>query len=68
MALIKDSVFQMVVSVSFLFFYGCAKRSQFSISAIRLVMTYIVLLEFNIFLPLWITFNTLRSREMNKVS
>ena len=57
----------MILQFSFLFYYPCAKSSIFSITVISLVRTGLVLSDFNIFLPLWIIFNILRSGQMNKV-
>ena len=51
---------------SFLFCYTKAKSSKLSITAISLSQDICILFGFNMILALWITFNILRSSQMNK--
>ena len=58
----------MILQFSFLFCYACAKCFVLSITAICLSKYICNAFDFNIFLPLWIIFNVLRSSKMNKVN
>ena len=47
---------------------ACAKSSILSLTAISLSPYICSAFDFDIILPLWIIFNVLRSRQMNKVN
>ena len=57
-----------ILQFSFLFYHACAKSSILSLTAFSLSSYICTAFDFDIILPLWIIFNVLRSRQMNKVN
>ena len=60
----KQSVCQMILQLSFLFYYVFAKSFQVSLTAISLSCDIYSAFQINLILPLWITFILLISNQI----